>query len=283
MPSPFPGMDPYLEEPGLWPDVHHRLISAASDLLTALVRPKYFVRIEERVFISEENDPGRSVIAPDLRIVPRPARATTAEPTGGTAPAGQVTATAVMEVGGAGTEAADDPIVATTLLEEEIHEPRIEVIDRERRAVVTVLEVVSPSNKVRGANARESYQRKRYEVMRSPSHWVEVDLLRAGEPLTSLEDVPPHDYLAHVSRVERRPRGLIWPIRLERRLPTIPIPLRDADPDAMLDLQAVLNTAYDRAGYDLQLDYTRDPVPPLSPPQSQWARARLASHGLRQP
>ena len=72
MPSPFPGMDPYLEEPGLWPDVHHRLITVTSDTLAAALRPKYYVRIEERVYLSDESDPGRRVIIPDVRIADRP-------------------------------------------------------------------------------------------------------------------------------------------------------------------------------------------------------------------
>src|SRR5437588_7273008 len=74
MPSPFPGMDPYLEEPGLWPDVHHRLISIAGEMLTERLKPRYYARIEQRVYISDENDPGRSVIIPDLRVAERPAR-----------------------------------------------------------------------------------------------------------------------------------------------------------------------------------------------------------------
>ena len=65
MPSPFPGMDPYLEEPGLWPDVHHNLITFAARFLTQQLRPKYYARVEERVYISDENDPGRRVIVPD--------------------------------------------------------------------------------------------------------------------------------------------------------------------------------------------------------------------------
>ena len=68
MPSPFPGMDPYLEEPGLWPDVHHELISETRALLNTILRPKYYVRIEQRVYISDEGDSGRLVMVPDLRM-----------------------------------------------------------------------------------------------------------------------------------------------------------------------------------------------------------------------
>ena len=93
--------------------------------------------------------------------------------------------------------------------------------------------------------------------------------------------LPPYEYLVHVSRVEQRPKGLLWPIRLSQRLPVIPIPLRPEDPDASLDLQAVITTAYDRAGYDLSVDYTRDPVPPLTGEWAAWADGLLKAKGLR--
>jgi hypothetical protein len=269
MPTPFPGMDPYLEESGLWPDVHHRLITVASDLLVEQLRPRYYVRIEDRVFISDEDDVGREVIIPDLRVVePNPPWNTT--------PAGSG-----LVSGGNGATATIEPVEATTLLDEEIREPRIEIIDRDQRSVVTVIEIISPTNKVRGSRGRANYEEKRHEVMRSPSHWVEIDLLRGGSPITARELLPPHDYLVHVSRVSRRPRGLVWPIPLDRRLPVISVPLRGNDPDARLDLQAVLNTAYDRAAYDLQLDYRAEPRPPLRPEQADWAAALLRDKGLR--
>jgi len=56
MPSPFPGMDPYLENPSLWPDGHGRLINIASELLLAQLRPKYFVQIDERLYLANDNE-----------------------------------------------------------------------------------------------------------------------------------------------------------------------------------------------------------------------------------
>lgn len=269
MPSPFPGMDPYLEDPGLWPDVHHRFITIASDFLAGLLRPKYLVRIEERVYISDESDPGRSVIVPDIRIAARPGwEGRPFEPREG-------------EVGEVGGVDVAEPVVATTMFEEDIHEARIEIIDRDQRLVVTVIEVLSPTNKVTGARGRESFEQKRREVMNSPSHWVEIDLLRGGDGLSAREVLPPCEYLAHVSRVETRPKGMFWPIRLSQRLPVLPIPLKPEDPDASLDLQAVLVTAYDRAGYDLAVDYTRDPVPPLTGEWPIWSDRLLKAKTLR--
>jgi hypothetical protein len=263
MSSPFPGMDPYLEDPGRWPDVHHRLITIASDALTERLRPKYYVRIEERVYISGEEDPGRTVIAPDIRIAARPGRE--GHPPESAEPAG------VQVV---------EPVENVVLLDEEIHEAYLEIIDRDRRSVVAVIEVLSPANKVRGSEGLESFVRKRKEVMSSPSHWVAIDLLRAGVGVQTLRPLPPYEYLVHVSRAGRHPRGRFWPIRLPQPLPSIPIPLKPEDPDVPLDLQAVLDTAYDRAGYDLSVDYTRDPVPPLTGEWAEWAGRLLRDKGL---
>ena len=265
MPSPFPGMDPYLENPGLWPDVHNEFISEARAYLGSRLRPKYTVRIEERLYMSGENDPGRTVIAPDIHIAIRPGGQY--EPFD---PGNQ-----------AGVEVAE-PIVATTMMIlDEIHEARLEIVDREQRRVVTVVEVLSPADKVLGARGRESYELKRQEVMDSRCHLVEIDLLRGGVGLLAKGTIPPCEYLVHLSRVAKRPKGLLWPIRLSQRLPVIPVPLMEGDPDALLDLQAVLSTAYDRAGYDLSVDYAREPLPPLSPDWAAWSDRRLKAKGLR--
>jgi uncharacterized protein DUF4058 len=269
MPSPFPGMDPYLEDPGLWPDVHARLIAIASEFLGQTIRPKYYVRIEQRVYISDETDVGRPVMVPDLRIAYRPAHeGSTFVPGGGTA----------VEVA--------EPIEAITMIEEEIGESYIEIVDRLDRSVVTVIEILSPTNKVAGSRGRESYDRKRLEVMKSPTSLVEIDLLRTGLPIPVYGGIPPHEYLVHVSLGGerpggKRPAGKLWPIRLSQRLPAISVPLKPEDGFVALDLQAVLNTAYDRAGYDLELDYRADPIPPLEGEWNAWAHRLLQEKGLR--
>ena len=240
MHSPFPGMDPYLEDPGLWPDVHHQLISEIQAILTGQLRPKYCVRIEERVYVSDENDPGRQVIIPDVREV-------------------------------------------TSLIDDEIHEAYLNVIDREQRQVVTVIEVLNPANKVAGARGRDSYYQKRQEVMNSPTHLVEIDLLRAGDPVNFRELLPPHDYLVHVSIRQGRPRARAWPILLRQRLPIVEVPLKPEDPPAPLDLQQVITTAYERAGYDLTINYGREPNPPLRGDKAEWAAHLLQTKGMRGP
>ncbi len=265
MPSPFPGMDPFLEHPGHWPDLHAHFISIASEVLTSQLRPKYVARIEERVYIADEWNE-TTLIVHDLHLSPREGR----EKQPLLLPAFVEAETATVE-----------PVMITTILDDDAHEHRLEIIDVAERRVVTVLEVLSPSNKVIGSEGRLSFEKKRREVMRSPAHWVEIDLLRTGKGFAHRPPRHPSEYLVHVSRAGRRPEGVFCPIRLSQRLPTIKIPLLSDDPDASLDLQAVLTTAYDRAGYDLSIDYTAPPVPPLPPEWDAWADALLKARGLR--
>lgn len=263
MPSPFPGMDPWLEAPARWGTFHHDMISEIKNRLTQDLRPKYYARVEERVYISDPADPGRRVIIPDVRILARDQYPESA--------AFETQATAVAE-----------PIVLTTLIDDEIREAYIEVRDAADRRVVTVVEVVSPTSKVRGSRGRNSYQQKRSEVMNSDTHFVEIDLLRAGEPIAAREPLPPGDYFVHVSPADQRPEGLIWSIKLRQELPTIGIPLLPEDDDASLDLQAVFSTIYDQSAYDLDVDYTADPPPPpLAKADADWAAERLREAGLR--
>jgi hypothetical protein len=267
MPSPFPGMDPYLEDPGLWPDVHHNLISEVQGLLTGQLRPKYLVRIEERAYITSEEDdwskPQQRV--PDIEIMARPGWE--------------------EERFSEGHEASSletpEPVVVTTWFEEEIHEAYLKIIDRQSRDVVTVIELLSPTNKVPNSPGRDSFETKRREVMNSSSHWVEIDLLRGKRMVTVPKKVGPHQYLIHISRRDRRPLGELYGIRLNQRLPIIPIPLKRGDPDGQLDLQAALNATYDRAGYDMELDYRKPPRPPLDEKLAAWADQLLRSKGLR--
>ena len=266
MPSPFPGMDPFLEEPSFWPDFHHDLISEIKAAINQSARPNYFARVEQRVYISDDNDPGRRVIVPDVRIIEN------TEPWryGSSVSVAMQTVADVSE-----------PIVVPTILDEQIEEFFLEIIDRQYRQVVTVIEVVSPTNKVTGARGSDSYRKKRAEVLSSPSHFVEIDLLREGQPVVTGDLIPPADYYVHVSRVEMRPSGQVWPIKLPQRLPSIKIPLRAPDPDLNLDLQSLFTNVYDRSGYDLDTNYEVEPTPPLPIAYREWADRLLREKGMR--
>lgn len=252
MAGPFPGMDPWLEDPALWPDVHARLINALSDLLVPRLRPRYVVRIEERVYVDDEED--GDAHRPDLTIE--------------RAPAGSR--------GRAARPAAQAPILVPTVVRSTIKQRSLHVLTARGRDVVTVVELLSPTNK-RGprTDGRREYLGKRDEVLHSTAHLVELDLLRAGERIPMRRALPAADYYAIVSRAETRPQSEVWPIALRDPLPTIALPLHGED--APLDLQAALSLVRDRAGYDDQLDYDAEPVPPLGRTERTWARARLAA------
>jgi hypothetical protein len=108
-----------------------------------------------------------------------------------------------------------------------------------------------------------------------------VSIRQVTPPRKSAKKAGPNDYLVHVSKRDQRPQGLLYPIRLQRRLPIIPIPLKPNDPDARLDLQAVLDAAYENANYDLEIDYRREPNPPLTGKHAEWSDQLLRDKGLR--
>ena len=263
MPSPFPGMDPYLETPDLWPDVHHELISQMRTALNPALRPRYMARVELRVYVSDEDDAGREFRIPDVRIEKAPKRK-------------GMKKELRME-----TVAVAEPLTIPLLLNEEIKEARVEIRQRESNTLVAVIEVLSPANKIRGSAGRKSFLDKRQEILASDVHWVEIDLLRAGEPSMSRLKRTACDYRIVVSRGEDRRHGQFWPVSVRQALPVIGIPLRGKDADVPLDLGAVLRAGYDNAGYDLSIDYRRDPVPPLDRTEAVWAAKLLREHGLR--
>ena len=248
MPSPFPGMNPYLEQEDVWHDFHESFMPRVRDLISAQVDPRYIVKIDEHIFIHEFSDEQRRFLGRADISVGR-----------GSSDAGHQSATVVMDAPAEGYLPAVD-IERLAFLE---------IRDRRNRQLVTLIELLSPANKRPGGD-RDQYLAKRQEVLASSAHLVEIDLLRGGQR-PPLEELPSCDYCVLVSRCEKRPRVGLWPLRLRDRLPVIPIPLREPDPDAQLDIQEVLHDIYDRAHYETYL-YDGTPVPPLSPEDEAWAR-----------
>jgi hypothetical protein len=264
MPSPFPGMDPYLENPALWPDVHQKLISEMQTALTPALRPRYVARAELRVYVLGEDDPGRDAwLVPDVRIE------RTAKRKGSKTPK-RAEALGIAE-----------PLTIPFLVEEEIEEAFLEIRHVESKTTVAVIELLSPSNKVRSSAGRDSFLAKRRQILASKVHWVEIDLLRAGMPSLDRLAVASSDYRIVVSRGEDYRRARFWPVSVRQKLPVIGIPLRGKDPDVPLDLGAVLSASYDHAGYDLSIDYRRDPIPPLSREDAAWAAKLLREYQKR--
>ena len=267
MPSPFPGMDPYLEAPETWNDFHHGMISGIQEQLNRTLRPNYHAMVEERVYISDEADLGRKWIFPDVHVSKRQDPVFDDRVSANSAD--YETTIAVAE-----------PVVITTLVDDEIHEARLVIHDARSREVVTIIEVLSPTNKIAGSRGRANYEAKRSDVLQSKTNLIEIDFLFSGVPFFPRDLLPPLDYAVHVSKFGQRPKGIVWPILLKQRLPKIQIPLRPNDSEVEIDLGQILNTAYDRAGYDMIVDYTRPPFVPLDDANaiwaSEWLKRRLA-------
>ncbi len=247
MPSPFPGMNPYLEQDRAWSDFHESFMPAARDAIAAQVRPYFIAKINELLFIHElPEDSGRFMGRADVSVT-RPPSPTT----------GDGTAVATVEA------------PAKVRLPAVDIEPLsfIEIRDRDDWQLVTVIELLSPSNKYAGAD-REQYLIKRRQLLASTVHFVEIDLLRGG-PRMPMHDLPECDYCVLVSRAEVRPEAGLWPIRLRDPLPPVPIPLRPPHADAQIDLQGLLHHIYDAAGYEDYI-YRGQPQPQLNAEDAVW-------------
>ena len=155
-----------------------------------------------------------------------------------------------------------------------ISEPFIEIRDTEYRDLITVIELLSPTNKNSGPD-REQYLSKRKLLLSGNVHFVEIDLLRGGTRMP-VEGLAQCDYAMMVSRSYERPKVGLWPMKLRERLPVIPVPLKPEDPDAVLDLQQLLHETFDAAGYADYI-YQGKPRPPLHPEDEAWAQTARAA------
>lgn len=258
MPSPFPGMDPYLERPEWWPGFHNNLAPTIQEQLNRQVLPRYYAELTVyTVFemVSIGRQPGRF---PDVSVaVNRPS----AEP-------------AVS----AGLALAPAPVQSRVAYLEPMELSRVEIRLAGEDTVVTIVEILSPANKRRGAGADE-YQEKRQEILRSSAHLVEIDLLRQGERPPLIEPVPAAPYYVTLSRAETRPLVDVWPVQLRQPLPVVPIPLLRSDPDVALDLGAAVSAVYDRVGYRYRIDYGQPPPPPpLTGDEARWLDQLLTEY-----
>ena len=263
MPSPFPGMDPYLEQ--FWRDVHARLIIYSADQLQTRLPPDLRARVEERVIVEPGDEAERSVY-PDVRVVER----------GRAAAAGAASSSGV---------AVAEPIVVH-MPPEPITETFIEIIDvGSGKRVVSVIEVLSVSNKLSG-DGQDKYRGKQRELRDDQVTLVEIDLLRTGQhvltvPSEQIEPPAQAPYRACVRRGWIPWDFELYPLPLRERLPAIKIPLRRTDAGVPLDLQALIDQCYRNGGYDEDIDYTIDPVPPLETADAAWAAELLRGKGLR--
>jgi hypothetical protein len=260
MPSPFPGMDPYLENPEIFPDFHDSMITYLREGLQANLPAPYFAAIGRRIWI----EVSRRTVGPDVNVYRGGGPASPTKTDAG------ALAVAVPRT--------SRPVVIK-VPHDERRESFIEIYVKndEGKRLVTSIELLSLSNKSVGEHGRELYLRKQREILGSRVHLVEIDLLRGGEHVTAVpldvarEACGAFDYHVSLHRFDDPETFLAYPIRLEEPLPAIEIPLLADDPAVAIDLQAVFDRCYDAGPYAREVDYGTDPlIPPLATERQAW-------------
>jgi len=241
-----------------WGDVHHRLVQYSCDRLQHALPPDLRARVEERVFVEFEQDPPRRII-PDVTVYERKQSSD---------------AYSLHERGGV---AVAEPLIFR-VREPEITEGYIEIRERAGGKVITVIEFLSPANKI-GGTGQQKYLEKQREILRSEASLVEIDLVRAGNRVLALPaaEIPTHftrDYLATISPGWDHCTIELYRMPLRERLPVLPIPLRPDEQRIHLDLQALIDEAYEKGGHD-DLNYSEPLDPPLQEDEAGWIAAIL--------
>jgi hypothetical protein len=261
MPSPFPGMDPYIEQSSIWVDFHNGLADEIRAHLNAHIRPAYFARLTPYVTyeVIEVAQSKIYNIRPGVEVMQRRELPTSG---GGVAVLEHDEVTAVENI---------------VMLNDEVELLSVEIRRAGNEELVTAIEILSPVNKQPGHPAYTDYLRKRRDLHNSDAHLLEIDLLRGGTRPPLLRPVPVTPYYITLSRANQRPLVTVWPIPLHARLPKLPVPLRAPDPDVLLPLNEIVATVYERGGYDAQIDYHQPvPPPPLTAEEAAWVETVLA-------
>jgi hypothetical protein len=257
--SPFPGMDPYTEARSLWKGIHTQLIGELSThQLPPLLAPAYFVDAEPSLQIRSERD-----IYPDIQII------TTPQPL-------------PSRPAGLGLAVAEPTATIVTIPDSEEdgeEESAIFIREASSERLVTVIEIISYSNKAAGSEKRGRYLLKRRELLASGVHLVEVDLLRWGRRLVST--LPGQPYHILISRADEQPHSKVWSFGLADAIPNTPLPLIAPDEQVPLPMQSAYTTIYQARGFRLRLNYQVDPEPPLVEAQRTFIQTRLVTAGIR--
>ncbi len=260
MPSPFPGFDPYLEDPAFWSDFHATFINYWREAIADALPPNYEAGLGERVYLMECEPDDRKLVFPDVAVTQ------TEEPASPQA----TRAVATLE-----------PVTIPLTILEGPKQTYIEILHRPDRKLVTTLELLSPANK--NQPGYNEYVAKRNALLFQHVHLVELDLLRGGNRLPLRKPLPPGDGYYLLSRAEQQPNCQVycWPMR--HPLPTLPVPLRSPDPDLQIDLGQVFAMAYDRGRFRRRIDYS-GPLPNhLRPDEIPWAQRIVAAHDAASP
>ena len=227
MPSPFPGMDPFLEEEKLWPAFHHHFVAGLFQILLPNLIDRYRARVGQRQYATEM------------------------------------------------------PLF-TSIIREEHCEEFIEIRQRSDNKLVTLVEVVSPSNKLT-IPGRASYLDRRRDARMQNASIVEIDLVLQGQPLLEYprEDLPEWDYAVTVTRAAHSERHEIYTATVQKRLPRFKLPLAMDDRDTVVDLQAAFARCYDQAGFSAQIDYKASPPMLRKDEDRRWVNDLLVQMKVR--
>lgn len=248
------------QNPLFWSEIHNLLIAAIFRKLNPQLRPKYKVAIEKRVYQTTDEDSLLVGVA-DVAV----------QSTQKELPQKASTAVALPSV---------EAVTVDVIMPETVKETYLEVRDVMTQEVVTVIEILSPKNK-RSGEGRNAYVKKRLQVLGSYTNLVEIDLLRDGKPIQQIQTGVQSDYRILVSRASKRPKADLYAFNLPNIIPFYPLPLRESDSEPLLDLQTLINELYDEGNYDLVIDYTQEPLPPLSQENAAWVNEVLKQKGLR--
>ena len=266
--SPFPGMDPYLEQPAFWSSFHSRFVVAIADAIDLLLAPEYYVEVETRVYFGEVEN-GLLVGIPDAIVAGDRGQSTGRGSRDRVSETGDFPMERLREYNTTQTR----PQQVEVPMPEEIGERYLEIRELQTGEVVTAIELLSPKNK-RSGKGRLAYEQKRSRILNSLTNLVEIDLLRGGKPMPLSGNAIATPYRILVSPSDRRPAADLYGFGLRDALPEIPIPLRSHDRALLLSLQPILAGVYERGRYRSRVDYLQAPPPPtLSEGDRKWLAA----------
>jgi len=227
MPSPFPGMDPFLEEDKLWPVFQHHFVASLFQILLPNLIDRYRARVGQRCYVTEM------------------------------------------------------PLF-TSIIREQHSEEFIEVRQRSDNRLVTLVDVVSPTNKLK-TEGRAAYLERRRDARMQNASIVEIDLVMQGEPMLdySRDGLPEWDYAITVTRCAQPERYEIYTSTLQKRLPRFKLPLAADDRDTVVDLQAAFARCYDQSGLGAQVDYQKPPTCVTEEEDRRWLHDLLVQMKIR--
>lgn len=264
MPSPFPGMNPYLENQDLWSEVHSRLIVAVANAIAPQLSLNYRVAIEKRTYLNVSTE---LVGIPDVTVMSRGFDTTATLQT-----TNQYSRTSILT--------RVEPTLVKIPMPETIKEGYLEIREGFGGKVITVIEILSPTNK-RAGPGRDEYEKKRNEVLQHQTNLVEIDLLRGGKQMPVLGVTGKSDYRILVCQGEALPLGKLYAFSVRQPIPIFSVPLKPGETQPEVNLQELLEEIYEQARFDLAIDYLLEPVPPLKLKEREWANVILQEQGRR--